>query len=232
MGPLGALRAARGRSPSPPSASRSSPCSPGLGTQLNAERGAAEELPRQRAPRSPAARCSPTPASAPGVHEAARRARRERRRPAADRRDAAHRARHRRRRRAPATGSAGPTLARRGVPGHRRRRRPASRRSSTAPTPRSRARTARSPASPRSTATSCTPCSAASPTCSAFVLILTLILLTRAFRSIVLALKAVLLNLVSLARGVRDRGRSSSSRATARRSGTSRRPSRSPPRSR
>ena len=56
-----------------------------------------------------------------------------------------------------------------------------------------------SPASQRPTGTSCTRCPAASPTPSRLVMLLTLILLTRAFRSFVLALKAVVLNLFSLA---------------------------------
>ena len=60
----------------------------------------------------------------------------------------------------------------------------------------------------------------------ALVLLLTMILLTRAFRSLVLALKAALLNLVSLAAPSASSS-SSSSRATAPGSGTSRRPSRS-----
>jgi RND superfamily putative drug exporter len=62
----------------------------------------------------------------------------------------------------------------------------------------------------------------------AFVLLLTLILLTRAFRSVVLAIKAVVLNLLSLAAAFGSSS-SSSSRATARRCGASRRPNRSRP---
>ena len=50
----------------------------------------------------------------------------------------------------------------------------------------------------RSTATSSTPSTGTSSTCSRFVLLLTLILLTRAFRSIVLPIKAAFLNLISL----------------------------------
>ena len=65
----------------------------------------------------------------------------------------------------------------------------------------------------------------------ALVLLLTMILLTRAFRSIVLAVKAIVLNLVSLA--APSGSSSSSSRwATAPGSGTSRRPARSRPGSR
>ena len=65
----------------------------------------------------------------------------------------------------------------------------------------------------------------------AFVMVLTLILLTRAFRSIVLPIKAVILNLLSLAAAFGIvvfifQG------ATAPRSGTSTRPRRSPPGSR
>ena len=50
----------------------------------------------------------------------------------------------------------------------------------------------------QSIATSCTRSTATSPTCSRSCSILTLVLLTRAFRSIVLPIKAVILNLVSL----------------------------------
>ena len=50
---------------------------------------------------------------------------------------------------------------------------------------------------PRS-ATSCTPSTATSRWVLLFVIVLTFILLTRAFRSIVLPLKAVILNLISL----------------------------------
>ena len=88
---------------------------------------------------------------------------------------------------------------RRGVPGDRRRRarhpgdhRPLERGAR-------RDRRDRDRASPPSTATSSTPCPAGCRTCWRSCSILTLLLLIRAFRSIVLPLKAVLLNLVSLA---------------------------------
>ena len=56
----------------------------------------------------------------------------------------------------------------------------------------------RSVASRPRTATSSTPSTGTSPTSSLFVILLTYLLLARAFRSLVLALKAVILNLVSL----------------------------------
>ena len=46
--------------------------------------------------------------------------------------------------------------------------------------------------------TSCTRSTATSRTCSLFVVLLTYLLLARAFRSVILPLKAVILNLVSL----------------------------------
>jgi putative drug exporter of the RND superfamily len=76
---------------------------------------------------------------------------------------------------------------------------PVSRASSTAPTRLSKGRAAHSRASRQPTATSCTRYSAASPNALAAVLLLTLIPPTRAFRSVVLAVKAVILNLLSLA---------------------------------
>ena len=134
----------------------------------------------------------------PRRDEAARRARRARRQRAADRGKAPLGARHRRRDRAARPGSAAPTRW------SRRSRR------STAPPPASRASSiARTPLS-KGTDGTLTGVAAVDrdfvhaiygsfPYVLAFVVVLTLILLTRAFRSIVLALKAVILNLVSLA---------------------------------
>ena len=54
-----------------------------------------------------------------------------------------------------------------------------------------------------------------------FVVVLTYVLLARAFRSLVLALKAVILNLISLTRPTASSCSSSSRATAARRSGTS-----------
>ena len=64
--------------------------------------------------------------------------------------------------------------------------------------PRWRAPTRRSAASRRRIATSCTRSTANFPYVLGFVILLTYLLLARAFRSLLLPLKAVILNLVSL----------------------------------
>ena len=88
---------------------------------------------------------------------------------------------------------------RRGVPGERRRGEGGAQRRSSASAPSSRAPAARSAASRPRTATSSRAVYANFPYVLGFVVLLTFILLARAFRSLVLPLKAVILNLVSLA---------------------------------
>ena len=196
LGPLGALRApapGRGRGRRPRDRRRAR----GPRDAAERERGPAEELPRHRhrdrRPRSARRR-----RHQPRRDEAARRPRRARRRPRADRGQAAHGAGSGRGDRAADLALAGTTSLVEAFPADRRlrTRHPGDRR------PRQR----------RLKGTNGTLTGVAAvdrdfvhalfgsfPYVLAFVLLLTLILLTRAFRSIVLALKAVLLNLVSLA---------------------------------
>ena len=148
----------------------------------------------------------------------------------AGRGEAGRRARHRRRDRAAGVAE-GAELARRGV-----------RRRSTAPHPASRGTIDRANASLKGTNGTLTGLAAVDrdflhalfgsfPYVLGLVLLLTMILLTRAFRSLVLAIKAIVLNLLSLA-APSGSSCSSSSRDTAPGSGTSPRPARSPPGSR
>ena len=111
--------------------------------------------------------------------------------------------RHRRRRRAGSV-AARAGLARRGVPGDRRRRARRSRRSIDRVNDALDGTNgdARRPAAVDRDFVHAV--YGNFPYVLAFVVILTLILLTRAFRSIVLPIKAAILNLISLARGVRD----------------------------
>ena len=229
LGPLGALRAAapgRGRGGRPGDRRRAR--RPRHAAER--ERGAAEELPRHRH-RDRRPRPARRGGDQPGRDEAARRPRRARRRRAArSRRSCAPcRASSARPRRRP--GTAGRTRWSRRSPRSTAPPR-ASRRSSTAPTRAS-----------KGTDGTLTGVAAVDrdflhalfgsfPYVLALVLLLTLILLTRAFRSIVLAVKAVAAEPRSRSPRPSGSSSSSSSRGTAPRSGTSTRPGRSPPGSR
>ena len=196
LGPLGAVRAAA------PMAGRRRRAADrrrlaGLGTAAQPERGAAEELPRQRhGDRRPAD--ARRRRHQPGRDEAVRRPRRERRRPEAVAAKVSEVPGRRRRVRARRL-AARPRLARRGVPVDRRRRTRDPGRSSTASNDTSQGPTATLGGVPAVDRDFVHAIYGNFPYVLAFVLILTLILLARAFRSIVLPIKAVLLNLLSLA---------------------------------
>ena len=169
------------------------------------ERVAAEELPRHRHRDRRAADARRRRHHA-RRDEAVRDPRRARRRRAGGRREGARPCRASSARPCPAApaGTAARTRSSRRSRRSTARRR-GSRASSTASTTRSREPTRRSAASPAVDRDFVHAVYGNFPYVLAFVLILTLILLTRAFRSIVLPIKAAILNLLSLARGVRDR---------------------------
>ena len=196
LGPLGALRAAAAVGRLRPSALAIVAVLVALGMQLNPNESQLKNFPGTgTAIAGPAdARRRRHP---PGRDEAVRDPRRARRQRAGGRGEGAHGARHRRRDRARPAGSAGRTRS-------SRRSRP-----STAPRRESRAIINRVNDALRGTNATLGGVPAVDrdfvhavygnfPYVLAFVLVLTLILLTRAFRSIVLPIKAVILNLVSL----------------------------------
>ena len=198
VGPLGRTSSCGGRSRSPRSASRSSALLVYSGVQLNPSEAQAKDFPGSGDAIDGRADAGDAGISA-GVHEAVRRPRRERRDPRADRREASDGTPGVAGAVAPPDWQKGPSSLVEAFPATDGASKAVRDDDQARPRRRSKAPAARSAASRPRTATSSHAVYSNFPYVLGFVVLLTFILLARAFRSLVLPLKAVVLNLVSLA---------------------------------